>query len=628
MCQTLLWKFGYNPCMGIKKSIFYIIISTYILFSGTILHAVTLSPSTTSLSLLEHSTFLVKDTLPNAPKPNMYHPCKSAYINTGITQKEIWITFSLENNTSTPIQKILLITSPLLEHIALYQDSYDRTPQFRGMLHLVNNHHTLFPYFPITIAPYTAHRYYMNIKSTFTPVDFALFIKDKDAFLKEDRHQQLVNILLIGFVLALAIYSLMLFFYIKDKSYLYYSLYLFALIYQQITYLGLTQIYFPLHFIMIDIQIPVLKVALLIITAALFAIHFLKIDKHDLLYRIYRFFIIASIIEVVLFSAPLFFNLDAIIFTGALFIVFNLTAGILSYRRGIRQARLFIVGFSIVFVSYALVILDAVGATSIMQHFQNILMFGTALEALILSLAFADRYIILQKEKSQIDARLLAESKNRAAIIKKEVEQKTKELNKALQTKEMLIQEIHHRVKNNLQIILSMIRLQDDATHNALLHEKLTELEHRINAISKTYTMLLETDDLEQVDMEDYLSSLLQDIADAYDFRQHDIDIKCDIHVYLPLKQAVYIGLIVNELVTNAYKHAFRHANGTIIVSLYKEGGYHILSVEDSGTEYAPESTHKGLGLKLLYTLVQDQLEGTLEVSTFPHTKYTIRFTL
>ncbi len=601
-------------------------------FLVSLLHASDAVSINQTISLLEHSDTCLKEhdsTTTQLRKPCDLAPHKKRYMNIGITQKEIWVTFTLENNTSAPIEKILLITSPMLEHIALYKDTYNDTPQLRGMLHFVDNHHTLFPYFPITIAPHSKHTYFMNIKSTFTPVDFALYLKDKSTFLKKDRQQQLVNIMLIGFILALAVYSLMLFFYVKDKSYLYYSLYLFALIYQQMTYLGLTQIYLPLPFVMIDMQIPVLKVALLIITAALFALHFLKIDKQDLLYKIYCLFIAAPIIEVLLFSAPRFFNLHAVIFTGALFIVFNLTAGILSYKRGIRQARLFIVGFSIVVVSYALIILDAIGITSVMQHFQNILMFGTALEALILSLAFADRYIILQEAKAKSDARLLAESENRAAIVKEEVKEKTRELNSALHTKEMLIQEIHHRVKNNLQIILSMIRLQNDGTDNVLLREKLTNLEQRINAIAKTYMMLLETDDLEQINMEDYLGALFQDIADAYAFKQHNIDLKYDVQATLPLKQAVYVGLIVNELVTNAYKHAFRHTNkGTIVVTLYKKEAYYVLTVEDSGKGYVPDDTRMSLGLKLLRALVDEQLEGRLEISTVPNTKYTVRFAI
>jgi two-component sensor histidine kinase len=612
-----------------KNIVKHLFIVTFFLVS--LLPAATTISSDSTLSLLEESEVCLQEH--TLDKTNPHEPCnllpyKKHYLNIGTQQKSIWIRIKLENNTTSPLQRIILLTSPLIEEVNFYETSPSTQPKQYGVAHITDAHHTLFPYIPVLIDANTTQTYYLHIRSLLTPVDFRLLLKEYDTHLKEDRKQQFEDIFLVGFVLALALYSLLLFFYVKDKSYLYYSFYLFALIWQQLTYLGLTQIYFPKAFIDLDMHIPVLKVNLLILTSALFAMHFLRTEKNRLLQRIYKGFMLAAVIETLIFGSAQFYSLDISIATGVLFIVYNLAAGIISYRQGLKQARLFILGFGIVFVSYVLIILDAIGLTSIMQHFQNILMFATALEVLILSLAFADRYIILQEAKTRSDALLLAESQNRAALVEQEVQKKTEALNKALQTKEMLIQEIHHRVKNNLQIILSMIRLQDDATHNPLLHERLTELEHRINAISKTYMMLLETEDLEQVDMEDYLSSLLQDIADAYDFRQHDIGIKCDIHVYLPLKQAVYVGLIINELVTNAYKHAFRHTNGTIIISLYKEEGYYILSVEDSGTEYTPENTPSGLGLKLLHTLVNDQLEGTLEVSTFPHTKYTIRFTL
>jgi len=612
----------------IRKIIYFLTLLTSVLISLNAIEINEKSPM--PFSLLEKSeVYLSKatvtpETVPKLPFCSYDDNC----INVGISQKNIWIHFILENNSSSAIQKILVVTSPLLEHIALYSQTTGSAPVLRGINHLNHTHHTLFPYFTISLPPHTSIRYYMNIHSTFTPVDFRLILYDRQSYFKKDHLQQMENIFLIGFVLALALYSFLIFLYIKDKSYFYYSLYLFALIYQQITYLGLTQLYFPLPFIMADMQIPVLKVALLIITASLFALHFLKIDKSDPLYKGYRLFIAASFIEVLLFSTPRFFNLDAIILTGTLFIIFNLSAGVIAYRRGVRQARLFIVGFSIVSLSYTFVILDALGFTSVMQYFQNILMYGTALEALILSLAFADRYIILQKEKELADAWILSESKNRTEIIQKEVEKKTKELNHALQTKELLLQEIHHRVKNNLQIILSMIRLQNDETHNALLHEKLTDLEYRISAIAKTYTMLIDTDDLEQIEMDTYVDALVNDIAEAYDFKQHNIAIHTDIQAYLPLKQAVYTGLIINELVTNAFKHAFLHEDGTITVSLFQKENRYTLCVEDNGKGYIPIEEASGLGMRLLQTLVKDQLEGTLEIQSFPHTKYIIRFNI
>jgi len=137
-------------------------------------------------------------------------------------------------------------------------------------------------------------------------------------------------------------------FYTKDKSYSFYSFYLFFLVYQQLTYLGLTQIYFPPYFVLIDIAIPVIKINLLIITSALFAMYFLKIHRRPLLQKGYKIFIFIALLEIIVLSFPSMYNLDIVILTGALFIVFNLFAGIFTYLTGYKQARLFIVGFTIV----------------------------------------------------------------------------------------------------------------------------------------------------------------------------------------------------------------------------------------------------------------------------------------
>jgi len=585
------------------------------------------------ISILEHSSVYIGEkqlSIQEVLEHNTFRLYKKPYINIGVSQKIIWIRLKLHNPTQQPVEKLLIFTSSLLEHIALYKEGDLDSPIIKGVSNITKGHTTLFPYYNINLAENSSVEYYLRVRSFYEPVDFGLKMQDKNEYLSRDRTEQFVNIMLIGMVLALMLYSFIVSFYTKDKSYSYYSFYLFFFVYQQLTYLGLTQIYFPPYFVHIDIAIPVIKINLLIITSALFGIHFLKIHRRSILHKIYKLFIITAIIEMLILSIPSMYNLDIVILTGALFIVFNLFAGIFSYIKGYKQARLFILGFAIVFASYVLMILDALGITSIMQDFQNILMFGTAFEALILSLAFADRYIILQAEKEKVDARILQETKSRASIIEAEVIEKTRELNLALDTKELLIQEIHHRVKNNLQIILSMLRLENDEIEDRETKEKLTSLEHRINAIAKTYTMLLSTDDLEKIDMKNYIETLLLDISEAYDFRQHRIDTKTDIDAMIPLKQSVYIGLIINELVTNTYKHAFSDKRGTITVSFKKEKEEenYILIVEDNGKGFVLDKNSRSLGSKLIKTLIYDQLEGNMEISTNSHTKYMIRFSI
>ena len=558
---------------------------------------------------------------------HLFKPYKKDYLNTGMLNTHIWVRFQLNNNTDQDIHKILILTSPLLENITLYRKSNLNKLQHKGVYHIKEEHHTLVPYYHIDLPARTSEIYYLKVNSLLTPVDFTLKLDDHEHFEYADRVQQLIDILLIGFVLALMLYSFLLYFYTKDKSYLYYSFYLFALIYQQFTYLGLTQVYFPLSFIHFDMQIPVFKVNLLVITAALFSMHFLKTKLLGKVHKIYQFFIAISLFEILFLSSSHFYNLYIVIFTGALFIFFNLTAGIISYTKGNKQARLFIVGFSIVCFSYFLIILDAIGLTSIMQEYQNILMIGTAFEALILSLAFADRYLILQKEKARVDARMLEESTQRTNIIESEVIKKTEALNSALKTKELLLKEVHHRVKNNLQIILSIIRLQEDEIEDEIISEKFIDLENRINAISKTYNMLLIKDNLEEIDMDEYIDSLLLDIHDTIHHNNKMIQIETDINARIPLRESVYLGLIINELVTNAYKYAF-DKDGIISISLQQDNNNYILKIKDNGKGYNIKETQESLGLKLINTLVYDQLDGTLEKDTIHHTYYIIRFSI
>jgi len=583
------------------------------------------------ISLLENSSVYLDEkqlTLQEVLEQNLFETYHKPHINIGASRKTILIKLRLHNPTEKPIEKLLILTSPLLEYIALYNDADLNRPIIKGVSHITKEHTTLFPFYNIQLESNTSQEYYLEVRSLYEPVDFRLRIEDKNEYLTEDRAQQFVNIMLIGMVLALMIYSFLVSFYTNDKSYSFYSFYLFFLIYQQMTYLGLTQIYLPVPFIMIDITIPIIKVNTLVITAALFAMYFLKTNQRPLLHKIYKFFIAIALMEIFILSLPGMYNLDIVIITGALFIIFNLSASIISYLQGYTQARLFIVGFSIVFFSYVLIILDAFGLTSIMQDFQNILMFGTAFEALILSLAFADRYNILEKEKEKVDARILVESKERASIIENEVIKKTYELKHALKTKELLLQEVHHRVKNNLQVILSMIRLQNDEIEDQVVMEKFISLENRINAIAKTYNMLLIKDNLEEIDMQEYINSLLLDIQGTINHKNDKIDIKTDIDVMIPLRESVYIGLIINELVTNAYKYAFNDHKGTVSISLHHNENDFILTVEDDGKGFIMEENNKTLGLKLIHTLVYDQLGGNMEIFTNSHTKHIIRFTI
>ena len=138
------------------------------------------------------------------------------------------------------------------------------------------------------------------------------------------------------------------------------------------------------------------------------------------------------------------------------------------------------------------------------------------------------------------------------------------------------------------------------------------ELENRIHAISKSYDTLILNQNLDKIGMKSYLTSLVEQIS--LGFNNRSIKIIRNIEATLPLSHAVYVGLIVNELLTNAYKYAFDEDGGSIKILLYKEQEQYYLRFQDNGKGFEPtQKCHGSLGLILVESLVKEQLRGKMK---------------
>ena len=199
------------------------------------------------------------------------------------------------------------------------------------------------------------------------------------------------------------------------------------------------------------------------------------------------------------------------------------------------------------------------------------------------------------------------------------------QLKRSLSEKETLLKEIHHRVKNNLQLILSLIRLQAEDPGTAL--EFSQRLEGRVRAMSLIHELLYESDDLGALDMADYIPRLagLQ-IHAAGRIKNPQLDLSID-SIRLDMDQAIPLALILNELISNAFKHA-GDQNGKIAVSLSRTDQSVTLSVADDG-EGLPEGfdplAGASLGMKLVEALTL-QLGGSLAWANRTGAEFSIQF--
>ncbi len=205
------------------------------------------------------------------------------------------------------------------------------------------------------------------------------------------------------------------------------------------------------------------------------------------------------------------------------------------------------------------------------------------------------------------------------------------ELRSLLEEKEVLLREIHHRVKNNMQVISSLLSLQAQKLDDSMAREAFKECQERIRSMSLIHDQFYQQEDLSQIEFSSYLRSLAAHLFRAYQVDAHMIKIRVEAEkTFLNLNTAIPCGLMVNELITNALKHAFPpNEKGEIIVSLnQKENGEYLLRVKDNGRGLPPNINLKEpatLGLEIV-TILVNQIGGQLEVKVNGGTEFQISF--
>lgn len=201
----------------------------------------------------------------------------------------------------------------------------------------------------------------------------------------------------------------------------------------------------------------------------------------------------------------------------------------------------------------------------------------------------------------------------------------------SLHEKEAMLKEIHHRVKNNLQMISSLLRLQSENIQDPALLSIFLESQNRVRSMAIIHECLYQSPDLARMDFADYVDKLTDNLLRTYSVRMDKIKIRLDMDkVPLILDIAIPCGLILTELVSNALKYAYPDdREGTIFVKfrVLPKSGYE-LTVADEGVGLAHsidfEST-ESLGLRLVHILTE-QLRGNMKVETGPGTRFTLTF--
>ena len=204
-----------------------------------------------------------------------------------------------------------------------------------------------------------------------------------------------------------------------------------------------------------------------------------------------------------------------------------------------------------------------------------------------------------------------------------------------LEEKEMLLKEVHHRVKNNFAIIFSLIDLQGHAVKDASVLNEFSIIKSRMKAMSLIHEKLYQSDNLSSVNLSDYISSLIAEMDRSYTSKNKNVAIGIDVQndLTVNIDTGIHLGLIINEIITNSLKHAFpaeRDTAGIITISASsKQDDSITLTLGDNGIGIPGDVdilNSKSLGMKLIHVLTEKQLNGDLQLIKDNGTKYIITF--
>jgi two-component sensor histidine kinase len=204
------------------------------------------------------------------------------------------------------------------------------------------------------------------------------------------------------------------------------------------------------------------------------------------------------------------------------------------------------------------------------------------------------------------------------------------QIKRSLQVKDMLLKEIHHRVKNNLMVISSLLNLQSRYIKDEASKSIFKDSQNRARSMALIHELLYQSSDLKRINFGSYINKLTNELFSVYVTDPNKIKLNMDINdIMLDINTAIPLGLIVNELVSNSMKHAFpNNKQGKIDIKFNLDNGDYTMIISDNGVGFPQDyniQNSDSLGLKIVNSLTE-QIDGEITIETSNGTKFIIKF--
>jgi len=526
--------------------------------------------------------------------------------NLGFHKGSIWFKFDVKNSTDFE-NFILTLNEHFYETANLYYEKDGKIEEHSNSLFTlidqreVKSNHLAFN---INLPKEETKTIYLELKGKFAYFG-KVEIFGKDYFyVRQSIGINTLFTFVLGVIFVLIFFTLFLYTKTKEKIYLYYlgySIFLFIYI-SNIT--GLL-VFIDLQKYMYDLHL-----------SAAFSVGFLiLLSKEYLETKKY----LPKFDKILVFLSAPFFILGILLlfsyqpwnkyinnFSGLISVLLIIVSAIV-YFKGHKQSKYYTLAMVIYFVFLVLLTFMVTGVLEYSYLTRYGFIVGIVIEMLFFSYLLANRYL-LAKEKVQ-------------NYLEEEVNSRTKELNVILQERELLLKELHHRVKNNFHMLIGMLWIEQKKEDFS--KENISLLIHRIESMAMIHEFLHQSNNLEDINLKQYLEKIISNISHGYNISKIESDIK---QINIKYDVATSLGIIINEVLSNALKHNKKVENLVIRIDVNKDISNNIfIIIKDNGKGFNEENSN-GLGLKLIKQFCKKLPNSKYDFSFEDGTKFELRF--
>ena len=547
----------------------------------------------------------------------------------------VWCKLELINQSHKEVSKVVKFLDIRLDQIYTYAKTGDLISTQGDRLPFINRvHKDAQSAVDISAKPKETKVLLLNIKHR-VKMDITYMVYEKETYEEHVIHKNMIHAFFLGTLVVMLLYNFVLYLLIRERVFLEYVMYHFVLLIVMLYYNGIVSQYFhPEAYDVNAGSVPMILITLSIILATVFVRDFLEVKKYTprldkiiIVFLGMNFFLL--ILDVFQLSHLISGQLSVMLMIPqSMFLLYISAYHTFALKRMI--ALFYLLGWSLMMVSIVVTGFLSLGLIPRNDVTSYMFQIGSFVEIVLLSMGLAYRYNESKNTIANKDKELEKINANLEIIIAERTQELDVEVahTKALLAdKEILFKELYHRVKNNLQMLTSLLSMQLTRLDDVKSKEVLQDFIGRIKSLALLHEKLQGSDQVNSIGMQEYLGALIEEMKNTTPLLSYEVHLEAN-NLYLKIDQVTPIGLIINELVSNSIKHAFKDVDTpeiTIHLIAIDENNIE-LSYSDNGVGVLEIDRSKSLGTILIETLAKSQLKGTIEVITMPSLSYQIIF--